>query len=44
MGEHEGIEDFLVYPAGGHGVALRAAHPERATKIADFFAAAIAAK
>jgi len=41
---HDGPEELLVFPAGGHGVALLAAHPELASKLADFLAAAVAAK
>lgn len=41
---HEGPEELLVYPAGGHGVSLLAAHPELASKIAAFLAAAVATK
>jgi len=41
---HDGAEELLVYPAGGHGVALLVAHPELASKIADFLAEAAAAK
>lgn len=41
---HEGPEELLVYPAGGHGVALLAAHPELASRIAGFLAAAVAAR
>jgi len=44
MGAWEEIEDLLVYPAGGHGMALLVAHPELASKIADFLGAAVAAK
>lgn len=40
---HEGPEELLVYPSGGHGVALLAAHPELAPKLADFLAGPLSA-
>jgi dienelactone hydrolase len=39
---HEGAEELLVYPSGGHGVALLAAHPELPATIAAFLADAVA--
>lgn len=36
MAAHDGIEDLLVYPLGGHGVALLATHPELASKVENF--------
>jgi len=38
---HEGPEELLVYPSGGHGVALLTAHPELASRIAGTLAAAL---
>lgn len=39
---HPGPEELLVFPSGGHGVALFAAHPDLAARIADTLAAALA--
>ncbi len=41
---HEGPEEPLVYPAGGHGVSLLAAHPDLAGRIAGFLAEAVTAR
>lgn len=40
---HEGPEDLIVFPTGGHGVALLTAHPELAAKIAGTLATALSA-
>ena len=39
---HEGPEELLIYPKGGHGVALLEAHPELAAQIAAFLKKTVA--
>ncbi len=41
-GVHDGPEELLVYPKGGHGVALLDAHPELAAQMAAFLKKAVA--